>query len=63
MKTQILDGEEWPPSVAQTGVQMNYPPDVSNETQFAMGNKFFAMDPGEKTAPTCPPCPSIDQDC
>ena len=46
MKIQIINGEEWPPSVAETGVHMLYPPNVPKDNQFAMGNVFFAMNPG-----------------
>ena len=48
MKTQTINGEEWPPSVEETGVQMMYPPDVPQDKQFAMGNMIFASDPGKK---------------
>ena len=49
MKTQFLNGEEWPPSVAETGVFMLYPPNanVPKEKQFAVANPVFAYSPGK----------------
>ena len=46
MKMQFIDGEEWPPSVAEADVQMNYPPGVPKHKQFALGHEFFSLLPG-----------------
>ena len=46
MKMQLIDGEEWPPSVAEADVQMNCSPGVPKHKQFALGHEFFSLLPG-----------------
>ena len=43
---QLIDGEEWPPSVSEADVQMSYPPGVPKHKQFALGHEFFSLLPG-----------------
>ena len=49
MKMQLINGEEWPPSVAEADVRMVYPPGVPKHKQFALGHKVFSMLPGTWT--------------
>ena len=46
MKVQQIDGEDWPPSVAEADIYMIYPTAVPKENQFAMGNRFFTLNAG-----------------
>ncbi|XP_039254186.2 prostaglandin G/H synthase 2-like [Styela clava] len=46
MKTQIINGEEYPPNMKDCpGVNMDYPENVIEEYRFAMGHPFFALLP------------------
>eukprot|EP00118_Oscarella_pearsei_P002109 m.9557 g.9557 ORF g.9557 m.9557 type:complete len:629 (+) comp21431_c0_seq3:121-2007(+) len=46
MKTQIIKGEEWPPSVKDAPVDMIKSVDISEEENFALGHPFFGLFPG-----------------
>ncbi|KAJ8300006.1 hypothetical protein KUTeg_021525 [Tegillarca granosa] len=46
LKTQIIDGEEWPPYAQDTNVPMIYPGHVQNDNRFALGHEFFGLLPG-----------------
>lgn len=43
---QIINGEMYPPSVAETNVNMNYPASVPTEKQMAIGQEVFGLLPG-----------------
>lgn len=45
-KMQILNGEEYPVLVKQTGAEMTYPSYVSEENKFALGHSVFGLLPG-----------------
>ena len=47
MKVQQINGEDWPPSVAEADIYMIYPTSVPKENQFAMGNKLFNQNAGK----------------
>nr|ALG96664.1 cyclooxygenase [Arabella sp. JCH-2014] len=46
LKTQTINGEEWPPLISQSPVKMLYPANVPREKQFAIGHEFFGLLPG-----------------
>ncbi|XP_077441502.1 prostaglandin G/H synthase 1-like [Vanacampus margaritifer] len=46
LKYQLLDGEMYPPSVAEAPVKMSYPPGVAPKDQFAIGQEVFGLLPG-----------------
>ncbi|XP_049632446.1 prostaglandin G/H synthase 2 isoform X1 [Suncus etruscus] len=46
LKYQIIDGEMYPPTVAETQVSMIYPPHVPEHLRFAVGQELFGMVPG-----------------
>uniref|UniRef100_A0A5F8GBM1 Prostaglandin G/H synthase 1 n=1 Tax=Monodelphis domestica TaxID=13616 RepID=A0A5F8GBM1_MONDO len=46
LKFQMVDGEMYPPSVAETQASMNYPPTVPKVYQMAVGNEQFGLLPG-----------------
>lgn len=46
MKTQIINGEVWPPNVKDANVQMQYKDDTPPESRFALGHDFFGILPG-----------------
>ncbi|PVD22404.1 hypothetical protein C0Q70_18215 [Pomacea canaliculata] len=46
LKMQIMNGEEYPMTVAETGVKMTYPEYVKEEYQLAVGHPFFGLLPG-----------------
>ncbi|KAK3088071.1 hypothetical protein FSP39_014318 [Pinctada imbricata] len=46
MKTQVINGEEWPPNVDKVPVDMTYPGNVPKENRFAMGHEFYGLLPG-----------------
>ncbi|XP_077308773.1 prostaglandin G/H synthase 2 [Lithobates pipiens] len=46
LKFQIIDGEMYPPTVNDTGVEMLYPPHVPEHLQFAVGQEVFGLVPG-----------------
>lgn len=43
---QLIDGEMYPPSVADASVRMSYPPGVPAEAQMAIGQEVFGLLPG-----------------
>ncbi len=43
---QLIDGEIYPPSVADAPIRMNYPPGIPPEKQFAIGQEVFGLLPG-----------------
>lgn len=45
-RMQIMNGEEYPMTVAQTGAEMIYPPHVSEDNRFAFGHSLFGLLPG-----------------
>ncbi|KAM4642676.1 prostaglandin G/H synthase 2 [Discoglossus pictus] len=46
LKYQIVDGEMYPPTVKNTGVEMLYPPHVHEDLRFAVGQDVFGLVPG-----------------
>ncbi|XP_069016597.1 phosducin-like protein [Embiotoca jacksoni] len=46
LKYQLVDGEMFPPSVADAAVKMSYPPGVPEERQMAIGQEVFGLLPG-----------------
>ncbi|KAL1022835.1 hypothetical protein UPYG_G00033020 [Umbra pygmaea] len=46
LKFQVLDGEVYPPTVKEVGVDMHYPPHVPESQQFAVGHEAFGLVPG-----------------
>ncbi|XP_069823531.1 prostaglandin G/H synthase 2 [Dendropsophus ebraccatus] len=46
LKYQIIDGEMYPPTVNQSGVEMMYPPNVPEHLRFAVGQEVFGLVPG-----------------
>ncbi|XP_061149960.1 phosducin-like protein [Syngnathus typhle] len=46
MKYQLIDGEMYPPSVAEAPVKMSYPPGTPPEAQIAIGQEVFGLLPG-----------------
>ncbi|KAM9796760.1 prostaglandin G/H synthase 2 [Syngnathus typhle] len=46
LKHQILDGEMYPPTVKDVGVDMHYPPHVPDSHRFAVGHEAFGLVPG-----------------
>lgn len=46
LKYQLLDGEMFPPSVAEAPVRMSYPPGVPARQQMAIGQEVFGLLPG-----------------
>ncbi|XP_019937706.2 phosducin-like protein isoform X4 [Paralichthys olivaceus] len=46
LKYQLIDGEVYPPSVADAPVKMSYPPGVPPEHQIAIGQEVYGLLPG-----------------
>ncbi|NXA34895.1 PGH1 synthase, partial [Eudromia elegans] len=46
LKFQVVDGEMYPPTVAQAPVHMVYPPAMPRQQQMAMGQEVFGLLPG-----------------
>lgn len=46
LKYQLIDGEMYPPSVAEASVKMSYPPGVPLDQQMAIGQEVFGLLPG-----------------
>ncbi|KAM9306392.1 prostaglandin G/H synthase 1-like isoform 3-T3 [Pholidichthys leucotaenia] len=46
LKYQLIDGEIYPPSVADASVKMSYPPGIPAEHQLAIGQEVFGLLPG-----------------
>eukprot|EP00111_Clytia_hemisphaerica_P016397 TCONS_00048548-protein len=46
LKTQVIDGEIWPPNVKDADVEMIYQPDTPEDNRFALGHRFFGILPG-----------------
>uniref|UniRef100_A0A665W3E1 Prostaglandin G/H synthase 1 n=1 Tax=Echeneis naucrates TaxID=173247 RepID=A0A665W3E1_ECHNA len=46
LKYQLIDGEVYPPSVAEAPVKMSYPPGVPPEVQMAIGQEVYGLLPG-----------------
>lgn len=46
LKYQVIDGEVYPPTVAETDVSMIYPPHVPEEHRLAIGEDRFGLLPG-----------------
>ncbi|XP_067165411.1 prostaglandin G/H synthase 1 isoform X2 [Apteryx mantelli] len=46
LKFQVVDGEVYPPTVADAPVHMVYPPAMPKEQQMAMGQEVFGLLPG-----------------
>ncbi|XP_019901001.1 prostaglandin G/H synthase 2 isoform X4 [Esox lucius] len=46
LKYQEVNGEVYPPSVREVGVQMHYPPHVAEEHRLAVGHEHFGLLPG-----------------
>uniref|UniRef100_A0A7N4NNY8 Prostaglandin G/H synthase 1 n=1 Tax=Sarcophilus harrisii TaxID=9305 RepID=A0A7N4NNY8_SARHA len=46
LKFQMVDGEMYPPSVAETQVSMKYPANVPEAQQMAVGQEVFGLLPG-----------------
>ncbi|NXA49871.1 PGH1 synthase, partial [Nothocercus julius] len=46
LKFQVVDGEMYPPTVADAPVHMVYPPAMPKEQQMAMGQEVFGLLPG-----------------
>eukprot|EP00064_Thunnus_orientalis_P014976 superscaffoldBa00002695_g15024 len=46
LKYQLIDGEIYPPSVADAPVKMSYPPGIPPENQIAIGQEVFGLLPG-----------------
>ncbi|KAG7279427.1 hypothetical protein CRUP_024246 [Coryphaenoides rupestris] len=42
----VIDGEVYPPTVADVGAEMHYPPHVPTEQRFAVGHEAFGLVPG-----------------
>lgn len=46
LKYQLIDGEMYPPSVAEAPVKMSYPPGVPVDQQMAIGQEVYGLLPG-----------------
>uniref|UniRef100_A0A3Q2DIG6 Prostaglandin G/H synthase 1 n=1 Tax=Cyprinodon variegatus TaxID=28743 RepID=A0A3Q2DIG6_CYPVA len=46
MKYQIINGEMYPPTIADAPVKMSYPPGIPAERQMAIGQEVFGLLPG-----------------
>ncbi|XP_051907896.1 phosducin-like protein [Hippocampus zosterae] len=46
LKYQLIDGEMYPPSVAEAPIKMSYPPSVDPKDQLAIGHEVFGLLPG-----------------
>lgn len=46
MKTQVINGEEWPPLVKDAPVDMRYSPSTPENQRFAIGHELFGLLPG-----------------
>lgn len=42
----MLNGEMYPPTVKDVGVEMHYPPHVHESQRFAVGHEAFGLVPG-----------------
>lgn len=43
---QIINGEVYPPTVKDVGVDMHYPPHIPESERFAVGHEAFGLVPG-----------------
>lgn len=43
---QIINGEVYPPTVKDVGVDMHYPPHIPESERFAVGHEVFGLVPG-----------------
>lgn len=46
LSLQIMNGEVYPPTVKEVGVDMHYPPHVPDSHRFAVGHEAFGLVPG-----------------
>ncbi|XP_077463497.1 prostaglandin G/H synthase 2 [Stigmatopora argus] len=46
LRHQMLDGDMYPPTVKDVGVDMHYPPHVPDSHRFAVGHEAFGLVPG-----------------
>jgi len=46
MKYQVIDGEQWPPSLKDVDVFMHNVGNLTKDKQFALGHPFFSIMPG-----------------
>ncbi|XP_071097198.1 prostaglandin G/H synthase 2-like [Haliotis cracherodii] len=46
MKSQMMNGEEFPPYLKDAPVPMTYPPNTPEHLKFALGHEFFGLLPG-----------------
>ncbi|XP_047229463.1 phosducin-like protein [Girardinichthys multiradiatus] len=46
LKYQLINGEMYPPTVADAPVRMSYPPGIPEEKQMAIGQEVFGLLPG-----------------
>lgn len=46
LKSQTINGEEWPPYLKDVNVSMQYEPGTPEDRQFALGHPFFGLFPG-----------------
>ncbi|KAM4738490.1 prostaglandin G/H synthase 2 [Anableps anableps] len=46
LKYQMVNGEVYPPLVKDVGVEMHYPPHISDSQRFAVGHEAFGLVPG-----------------
>lgn len=46
LKYQLIDGEMYPPSVADAPIRMSYPPGIPPENKMAIGQEVFGLLPG-----------------
>ncbi|XP_075038775.1 prostaglandin G/H synthase 2 [Mixophyes fleayi] len=46
LKYQVIDGEMYPPTVKDAGVDMIYPPHMPEHLKFAVGQEVFGLVPG-----------------
>ncbi|KAJ0032753.1 hypothetical protein NQD34_002834 [Periophthalmus magnuspinnatus] len=46
LRYQMLNGEMYPPTVRDVGVDMHYPPHVAESQRFAVGHEAFGLVPG-----------------
>nr|ALG96655.1 cyclooxygenase [Meiomenia swedmarki] len=46
LKSQIINGEEYPPYLKDAPVKMRYPPNTPEDQKFAMGHEFYSLIPG-----------------
>ncbi|XP_036370478.1 prostaglandin G/H synthase 1-like [Octopus sinensis] len=46
LKSQIINGEEWPPFVFESPVDMQYPTGLPQTSQFALGYEYYSLHSG-----------------